>query len=228
METQNLTEAEALKIQKELIGKIKLQPLQKDIKYIAGTDIAYNKTSDTIYTGIIILDFENLEIVARSTVTDKVPFPYIPGLLSFREIPSYLKAWKQLKIKPDVIVTDGHGIAHPRKIGVACHLGILTQTPSIGVGKKILIGHYDDLESPKGSFAPLIKDSETIGYAFRGGDGLKPVFVSPGHLCDFESALKIMKKCAVGYRIPEPTRQADMMVNALRRREFEPGYFEGD
>ena len=220
-----ITEKEALKIQKDLIGKIKLQPLTKKIKYIAGTDIAYNKTSDTIYSGIVVLDFETMEIVAQSTVIDKVAFPYIPGLLSFREIPSLMKAFNQLKIKPDVIITDGHGIAHPRKIGIACHLGIKTNTPTIGCGKRILIGHYDNLKEKKGSSSPLIKDSETIGYAFRGGDGLKPVFISPGHLCDLESSLNILSKCAIGFRIPEPTRQADMMVNALRRGDIEVGSF---
>lgn len=214
-------EREAIKIQKRLIGQIKIQPLQKEIKYIAGTDIAYNKNNDTIYSGIVVLDFETLAIVEHATLVDKVPFPYIPGLLSFREVPSLLKVWEKLQIKPDLIVTDGHGIAHPRKIGVACHLGIKTNTPTLGVGKKILIGHYKDLKEPKGSFTPLVKDSETIGYAFRAGKCLKPVYISPGHLCGLNDCIKIISKCAIGYRIPEPTRQADQLVNALRRGEIE-------
>lgn len=218
-----VSEEQALKLQKELIEKIEIKPLEKPIRYIAGTDIAYNKANDNIYSGIVVLDFNTLEVVTRSTVIDQVHFPYVPGLLSFREIPSLFKAWEQLTIKPDLIVTDGHGIAHPKKMDVACHFGIITKTPTIGVGKKILIGHYKDLKESKGSFAPLIKDSETIGYAFRAGNCLKPVFVSPGHFCNFKDALNIISKCAIGFRIPEPTRQADIMVNALRRGELEVG-----
>lgn len=223
---QNFSPKEAVQFQKEMVSKKIIAPIGKPIKYIGGADIAYNKESDEIYTGIIILDYETMEIVAHSTIIDKMTFPYVPGLLSFREIPSYLKVWDQLPIKPDVLVMDGHGIAHPRRVGAATHFGILTNTPTMGCGKKILVGKFENLGEKKGDFAELIDKNELIGYAFRTVDDVKPVYISPGHLCDFEDCKRIALQGSRGVRIPEPTRQADILVNALRRGDIEAGIFE--
>ena len=221
----NLAPKAAIALQKELQASVKIEPIQGPVKYIGGADISYNKNSDVIYVGIILLDYETMQVVAHSTAVEKMTFPYIPGLLSFREIPHLLKAWDNLPFKPQVMMMDGHGIAHPRRFGVACHFGLLTGCPALGCGKSRLTGKYEPVGPLKGDFSPLIHQEEKVGYIFRTRDNVKPVFLSPGHLCDFEDCLKIGLQAARGYRIPEPTRLADQLVNKLRRGEMEAGVY---
>jgi deoxyribonuclease V len=150
-------------------------------------------------------------------VETQTKFPYIPSLLSFREIPALLEAWEKLDNLPDVLICDGQGIAHPRRFGVACHAGILISRPTIGCAKSVLVGKFDEPEKARGNWAPMIHREEEIGAALRTKNNVAPVYVSPGHLIDLETSIEILLRCDGGYRIPEPTRQAHLFVNELRQ-----------
>lgn len=219
----DLTPTEAIQLQRELKRKINLSPLNKPIQRIAGADISYNKNDDTIYAGIIVLDYETMRTICRSTIIDKMRFPYIPGLLSFREIPALFAAWEALEEKPDILAMDGHGINHPRRVGVATHFGLITGQPAIGIAKNHLSGKYEEPGPQKGDFSNVIDQGDVIGYVLRTRDRVKPVWVSPGHKVSMEQSLEIALHCSRGLRIPEPTRQAHLMVNELRRGEIEVG-----
>ncbi len=223
MEDWKLSPEEAIKQQKELRRLTRLKPLTQPIRTIGGADIAYDQSSDVIYAGIVLLDYESMEVLLCCSVQDRMQFPYIPGLLSFREIPAIMKAWNNLPWKPDVLMMDGHGIAHPRRVGVATHFGILTGCPTLGCGKTHLLGTYQELGVKKGSISPLIDQGETIGHVVRTRDDVKQVWISPGHGISLEQSVEIALHCARAYRIPEPTRQADLLVNAIRRGEREVG-----
>ena len=217
----NLSPKEAIEVQQELRNKVKIEPLSKPIQYIAGADISFNRGEDTVYVGIVVLKYPELIEVDRALLVDEATFPYIPGLLSFRETPLLIKAWQKLTIQPDVIVTDGHGLAHMRRFGVACHLGVLTDTAAIGCAKKILIGKHDVLGEEKGSVAHIHDKGEVVGAVLRSRKNVKPVYISAGHKITLDEAIEVMKHCSLNYRIPEPTRQAHLVVNELRRGELE-------
>ena len=165
-----------------------------------------------------------MEEVERVNAVVPLTFPYVPGLLSFREIPALLAAIEQLKCTPDLIFCDGQGYAHPRRFGLASHLGVLLDLPTIGVAKSLLIGKHGRVARPAGSAAPLRdpKSSETIGMALRTKTGIKPVFVSQGHRVSLVTAVKLTMAVAGDYRIPQPTRDADLFVNAIRRDRNKP------
>ncbi len=217
----SLTPKEAIELQQELKAKVKIEPLTKPIQYIAGADISFNRGEDTVYVGIVVLKYPELIEVDRALLIDEATFPYIPGLLSFRESPLLIKAWEKLTIKPDVIVADGHGIAHIRRFGIACHLGLLTNTATIGCAKKLFVGTHDVLDDEKGSIAPIRYKDETVGVVLRTRKGVKPVYISAGHKITLEQAIEVMNACTTNYRIPVPTRQAHLVVNELRRGELE-------
>ena len=215
-EYENFSPAQAIELQKQLREQIQIRPLEKPIQTIAGADISFNKYEDTVYAGIIVLSFPGLQEVAKATVISKTSFPYIPGLLSFREIPSLLKAWNLLSVKPDLMVLDGQGIAHPRRLGIATHFGLVTGTPALGCAKSLLIGKYETLPEAAGSTSLLYDQGEVIGAALRTKFKVNSVFISPGHKINLEQSLEIMKQCGSGYRIPEPTRRAHLLVNQIR------------
>ncbi|MCB0581563.1 MAG: deoxyribonuclease V [Phaeodactylibacter sp.] len=219
----NLSPTEAVNLQRQLREKISLSPFAGPIRHIGGADLSYNKGSDEFYAGIVVLDYESMETVAHSTVIRRSPFPYIPGLLSFREIPSLMEAWERLPFQPEVIAFDGHGIAHPRRMGIAAHFGLLADKPTIGCAKKRLTGKYEEPPRRRGAYTPILDGEETLGFALCTKDGIKPVFVSPGHRMGLEQSREVMLHCARGYKIPEPTRQAHLLVNRLRRGEVEAG-----
>jgi deoxyribonuclease V len=233
--------SEAVALQKKLRDKVVIQPLPDDIELIAGADISYNKFSDVAYAAIVVLRLPELTVVTTSGVVSTMKFPYVPGLLSFREAPSLLEAWEKLTILPDVLMLDGQGIAHPRRFGIACHMGVLLDLPTIGCGKTLLTGKYDEPAPEAGNFSPLIHKEEVIGAAVRTKTRVNPVYISPGHLADIPSAIDMALRCVKGYaahnqavalldkdakpakgskyRIPEPTRLAHLLVNAMRRGE---------
>lgn len=237
----DVTPSEAVALQKKLRDKVIIQPLPGDIKLVAGADISYNRFSDVAYAGIVVLRLPDLAVVTTSGVVSKMTFPYVPGLLSFRESPSLLEAWQKLTVLPDVLMLDGQGIAHPRRFGIACHMGVLLDLPTIGCGKTLLTGKYDEPAPEAGNFSPLIHKEEVIGAAVRTKNRVNPVYISPGHLADVPSAIDLALRCVKGYvadnqskpstdskakpakgskyRIPEPTRLAHLFVNALRRGE---------
>lgn len=215
---------EARQLQEELRQKVRIQPLAHPPQRVAGADISFNKYEDTVYAGFAILEMGSLQVVAHALAVTKISFPYIPGLLSFREIPALLEAWNLIPEKPDLVMVDGHGIAHPRRLGIATHFGLATDTPTIGVAKKKLVGNYTEPELTAGNYSLLEHQQETVGYVFRSKNKVKPLFVSPGHKTNLSDALQIIRQSCGKYRLPEPTRQAHLLVNQLRREEITPGY----
>ncbi|WP_077923665.1 deoxyribonuclease V [Spirosoma sp. 209] len=214
-----VTPAEAVSLQQQLRSQIRIQPLATTPKTIAGCDISFNKFEETVYAGIVVLDLETLDTIEEAGVVSTATFPYVPGLLSFREIPSLLEAWQKLTIEPDVVMFDGQGIAHPRRIGIASHGGLFLNRPTFGCAKSVLVGKYEEPAPERGSWSPMTHYRDVIGAALRTKNKVNPVYVSPGHLIDLETAITLTLRCDKGYRIPEPTRRAHNLVNALRRGE---------
>ena len=162
-----------------------------------------------------------LEIIEQATAVDRAQFPYVPGLLSFREIPPFLKCFRQLSATPDAVLVDGQGYAHPRRFGLACHLGWLLELPTIGCAKSILCGTYGKLPACRGATAPLVHRDETVGLAVRTRTGVQPMFISIGHRAELAGAAELVLRCATRYRLPEPTRAAHMLGNQLRLAALE-------
>jgi len=231
---EGITPRLAVELQKRLSGEVSIRPLPlSKIKLVAGADLSYEITemlsgflirrnSNTVYAGIVVLSYPDLEIIERRVTRVTVDFPYVPGLLSFRESPAILQAWKKLRRKPDVLLVDGHGLAHPRRFGIACHLGLLLDLPTVGCAKSILVGQFDagKLKSKRGSSVPLMDGKECVGSVLRTRKAVNPVFVTVGHLSDLRTARQLVLNCSPRYRIPEPARQAHQLVNAARRGEF--------
>lgn len=216
LQYNHLSAQEAIALQKELRHRLNISPFKGNIKTIGGADISFNKYSTTVYAGIVVLSFPSLEIIASHAVVDETEFPYIPGLLAFREVPALTKAWEGLPVQPDVLVVDGHGIAHPRRMGIATHFGIVMQTPTIGCAKKVLAGKYTEPPLDAGQATDLVHQHEVIGKVLRTKKNVKPVFVSPGHLISMDQSLEIILQCVRKYRLPEPTRLAHNYVNEVR------------
>jgi deoxyribonuclease V len=216
----DLSPGEAVKVQQRLRDLVRLEPLARPVNTIGGADISFNKFSDTVYAGVVVLSLADLQIVESAGVRSVTKFPYVPGLLSFRETPSVLEAWAKLKTKPDVLMLDGQGIAHPRRFGIACHVGVLLDWPTIGCAKSILVGKYGDLGLEAGSQSPLIDRGEQVGVVLRTKSRVSPVFVSLGHRIDLVSAVELVLRSTGKYRQPEPTRQAHLLVNQLRTADM--------
>jgi deoxyribonuclease V len=217
----NTSEA-AIALQQQLRHQVRIEPLATPAETIAGCDISYNKFEETVYAGIVVLRLDTLETIVEATAITTATFPYIPGLLSFREIPALLEAWAKLTLLPDVVVFDGHGIAHPRRLGIASHAGLLLNVPTLGCGKSVLVGKYDEPAPERGAWSPMRHRSKVIGAALRTKNKVNPVYVSPGHLLDLEGGIDLMLRCDGGYRIPEPTRRAHLLVNEIRRARLLP------
>jgi len=221
-----LTIPEATAIQNSLRDSLRQDEITGSIRTIAGADISLNRFSETIYAGIVTLDYLTLQPLSYSLVKSKTRFPYVPGYLAFREVPALLQAIAQMDNKPDVIVVDGHGIAHPRRMGIAAHFGALIDIPTMGCAKKKLYGQYEEPGVLKGEYTPLEAKGETIGYVLRTKYNVKPVFVSPGNHLSLASSLQLAKHCMGAYRIPEPTRRAHEFVNLFRTGKLTAGYHE--
>lgn len=218
-----MTPREAVELQKRLRERVRITPLAAPIKTIAGADISFNKFEPTVYAGIVVLSFPELEVIEEVGIVSETRFPYVPGLLSFRETPSILEAWSRLKTEPDALMLDGQGLAHPRRVGIACHIGLLIERPTLGCAKSVLVGKYEEPAKERGGWTEMIDKGEVVGAAVRTKRNVQPVFVSPGHLIDLKGAIDLTLRSDGGYRQPEPTRRAHLLVNALRRGEREPG-----
>jgi deoxyribonuclease V len=212
----DLTRPEAVALQRELASRVVTGPPLARWDLVAGADVSYNRFSSTFYAGVVVLDTRDWTVVERQGAVLEVTFPYVPGLLSFREAPVLLAAFAKARSEPDVVMLDGQGLAHPRRLGLACHVGLWLDRPCFGCAKSVLTGHFEDLGPRAGSTAPLIHRGEVVGQAVRTKNGVQPVFVSVGHKLDLDSAVRVTLACGRGYRIPEPTRQAHLHVNALR------------
>jgi deoxyribonuclease V len=216
----NLSWDEARRIQETLAGQVTREDDFGTIQTVAGVDLAYPRTATGVVTGraaVVVLTFPELEAVEEHVVTRPVTFPYIPGLLSFREAPIALAALQQLRKLPDVLLVDGHGIAHPRRFGIACHLGVLLNLPTIGCAKSILVGRAVEPGALPGDSTPLMHGGEVIGTAIRTRARSRPLYVSPGHRVSLETAAALVLRCARGYRLPEPTRLADRLAGQRDR-----------
>jgi len=211
--------SKAVKIQNHLrdniikTGKVIL----KDGVYVAGTDVSYNRFAKGIgFAAIVVCSYPDLKIISIGKAKGIIDFPYIPGLLSFREVPLLLKAWESLSIKPDVLLCDGQGIAHPRRCGLASHFGFLIDIPTIGTAKSKLIGYFTEPKNTKGEYSSLIDKNDIIGAALRTKANTKPVFVSIGNKIDLDSAISIVLATCTKYRLPDVIRHAHTEVNKMR------------
>jgi deoxyribonuclease V len=210
---------EALAIQRELQKRVIKQNGFREINTIAGVDLAQIHGGKQQICGILVYSFPELIEIERSSAIVRVVFPYIPGLLAFREGPAIIGTLKQLKQKPDILMVDGQGIAHPRRCGIASHVGVILDIPTIGVAKTRLYGKFDEPGDMKGDWTELNSNSgESIGAVLRTKRGIKPVFVSIGHKIDLKTSIEVTLKCTIGFRLPEPTRQADIFVTQLKRK----------
>ena len=208
--------ATAKNIQLALARDLVIQDVLEMPKTVAGADVSLSPDRKTLIGGFTVFSWQDLKPLTQAVCHQEASFPYIPGLLSFREIPVLLEAWNQLGIKPDLIFCDGQGIAHPRGFGLASHLGLLLKHPTIGCAKKRLVGHHQEVSSSRGSWQPLLLDNKIIGCVLRTRDNIKPVFVSPGHLVGFDQARELVLAACTKFRLPEPIRAAHRLVNEHR------------
>jgi deoxyribonuclease V len=213
----DMSPKEARLLQVELAGRVRMEPLPENFSTLGAADIAYVAVTNQLVATILTFEWPNLTLIEASHVVAPIEFPYIPGLLSFREVPPLLKAHKKLQHPPEVLLCDGQGIAHPRRLGLASHLGLCLGIPTIGCAKEILCGNHDDLELRRGSSVPLYFRDEIVGWVLCSRDGIKPIYVSPGHLSDLESSKRLICRSLGRFRIPEPLRQAHNMATRLRR-----------
>jgi len=216
----DLTPKEAVAIQKKLSARITKGNRFPKVRYVAGADMALSKERGLAYAGVVVMSFPDLQIVEKQGAVLKLTFPYIPGLLAFRELPALLKAFEKLKQEPDLIMIDGQGLAHPRGFGIACHIGLWLDKPTIGCAKSRLFGDHRPPPIKRGGRSPLIGiHDEVIGAVLRTKHATHPVFISVGNKIDLKTAIRYTLACGQGYRIPEPTRQADIFVAALKKAD---------
>ncbi len=197
---------EAVQIQEQLCGQVRTEGEPANVRLVLGVDMGLR--GQMMRAAAVALDYPDLRVVAQSLVERPLEFPYVPGLLSFREAPAILEALAGLDVEPDLVFVDGQGIAHPRRLGIAAHLGLLLERPTIGVAKSILTGRHAELSPAVGDRAPLVLGDEVLGYALRTRAGVKPVYVSVGNLISPDAAVEWTLRCCRGYRLPEPTRRA--------------------
>ena len=219
----NLTPREAMHFQERLRERVILEDQFQPIRLVAGADLGFDPETDLAFAGVIVYRFPELEEVDRRMAQRKLRFPYVPGLLSFRESPVLLAAFARLRTEPDLILIDGHGRAHPRLFGIACHIGVLFDRPTIGCAKSLLVGEYAEPGEQSGAATPLMFRGERVGVVLRTRKNVRPIFVTQGHRVSLESAVKLVRRCLDGFRIPKPTREADRYVRELRRAFQEVG-----
>ncbi len=214
----DLTISEAIDLQKRLAGQVRVEPLPRDARLIAGADVSILKARNQLIAGVVLWDLHDRKVVEQTAIRAEAKFPYVPGLLSFREAPAVLEAFSQLRHTPDVAMFDGQGIAHPRRFGLACHLGVLLNLPSIGCAKSRLIGTCVEPPTERGSWTDLVHGDEAIGAVLRTRDNVSPLYISIGHRATLQDAIDLVLTCATRYRQPEPTRLAHQLVTAEKTR----------
>ena len=218
----DLSYSHATALQRRLAGKVMFTPVRKQPKLIAGLDCAFAKDGKRIVAAVVVVKLPDLEVVDTRIAVRKVTFPYIPGLLSFRESPACIASVEKLRSSPDVFIIDGQGIAHPRRLGIAAHLGLFFDRPTIGCAKSRLIGSFTEPPLQKGSFSLLKDHEEVIGAVLRTRSNVKPLFVSVGHKCTLEDAIQIILACTTRFRLPEPARLAHRFVTKAALKESQP------
>ena len=208
---------DAFQIQKELTRKLLFEDDTDDPALIAGVDVAFSRARDLLYAAIVVLDAETMQPVEVASAAQQPVFPYVPGLLTFREGPVVLQAYEKLKLEPDLVMFDGQGIAHPQGLGLAAHMGVILDKPSIGCAKSRLVGEFKEPKQKRGAMRTLSLHRKKVGVVLRTKDNTKPLFVSPGHRITVETAVKRVLEAGRGYRLPEPTRLAHYEAARARR-----------
>lgn len=208
--------AEAKRIQERLRDEVTLEDELGPVRQVAGVDVGIETATGDIRAAIVVLHRDTLEPLERVVATAPATFPYVPGYLSFRELPAVCRALAELSITPDLLLCDGQGIAHPRRFGIACHLGVLTGLATLGVGKSRLIGQHQSVPNQKGAWVELTDRDECIGAVVRTRKDVKPIFVSPGHRISLATAVDYVLACTTRYRLPETTRHADRLASSRR------------
>ncbi len=209
-----LTVEEAIAIQTHLQPEVIIEDQLTNVQYIAGVDMGFEEDGTVSRAAVVVLNFPSLQLHEQAIARRPTTFPYIPGFLSFREVPAVLDALEKISTTPDLILCDGQGIAHPRRFGIACHLGVLLDIPTIGVAKSWLIGEHDELPQEKGSWQPLQHRGEIIGAVVRSRTAVKPIYVSSGHKISLPTAIDYVLRCTTKYRLPETTRLSDQLASA--------------
>ena len=215
----DLSPEEARRLQEGLASRVEAGPALdlEEVRYVAGADVS---TQDGMaYATVVVLDFPGLSVVEAQGFEAPLEFPYVPGLLSFREMPSLLGALEKVETAVDVVVLDAQGLAHPRRIGLASHVGLFLDVPTVGCAKTVLVGKFEEPRMEKGNATDMVHRGEVVGRAVRTRDGVSPVYVSVGNGVDLDSSVELVLACCTKYRLPEPTRQAHNAANRLRRGE---------
>lgn len=207
-----LTPKQAIALQRQLARLVQIRPIPAGVRWIAGLDAAFS--ANECVAAVVLWDLARREVAEQQVARAPLRFPYVPGLLSFREAPALLAALKKLDRRPDVLLCDGQGIAHPRRFGIACHVGVLTGIPTVGCAKSLFLGDCREPAKRRGSRAALTDRGERIGTVLRTRDGVRPLYVSAGHLADLPTAENLVLRCAMRYRLPEPARRADQLCGA--------------
>jgi deoxyribonuclease V len=213
----DLGEAEARALQKELAAQLDTTRPLGPWKVVAAADVSYDRGGEELYAAVVVVEVPGFALIERVGVAGPAQFPYIPGLLSFREAPSVLDAFARLKTRPDVVMCDGQGVAHPRRLGIASHLGLWIGLPTVGCAKSRLCGQFQEPGPRRGDQSPLVDRGEVVGSVLRTRDRVSPLYVSPGHLCNLEGAVEVVLATSVKYRLPIPARMAHDYVNQIRR-----------
>jgi deoxyribonuclease V len=209
----NLTPRAAIALQQRLRSKVVRLGRPRQVRTVAGTDVGFARGGGVAHAAVAVLSFPQLELVDHAVARQPVRFPYVPGLLSFREIPALLTALDRLRVKPDLILCDGQGFAHPRRFGIACHLGVICGVPTIGVAKSRLIGEHSEPMQRRGAWVPLRDKGETIGAVLRTRAGTRPIYVSIGHRVSLAVAVRYAMACTTRFRLPETTRWAHRLAS---------------
>jgi len=212
-----LSPRQAIAAQKNLAARVRVEPLARQPRFIAGLDAAFPADGAFCLGAVVLWDMTERRVVEERVARRRLRFPYVPGLLSFREAPALLEALRRLNTTPDVLMCDGHGLAHPRRFGIACHLGVLCGLPAIGCAKSRLVGEHAEPARARGASVPLRHRLEIVGSVLRTRPGTRPVYVSVGHRIDLAGAQEIVLACAVRFRLPEPTRLADQLAARAKR-----------
>ena len=213
----DISPAEAVTLQKKLASQVRIAPLEREVRTIAGVDCAFSDDGDII-AAAVLCDARTMEILEGTSVRRRCRFPYIPGLLSFREAPAVIEAVRKLTSKPDLLMCDGQGVAHPRGLGLACHVGLWLDVPAVGVAKSRLVGEHRQVAPRRGNRTQLRYKGGIVGSVLRTRDGVKPLYVSVGHRLTFSEAIRWVLRSGRGVRLPEPTRQADQLVAQCKKR----------
>ena len=218
-----LTYEEASALQRDLRGQLLAKSLPKNLETVAGADVSYSRGSDVLYGAVVVIEMETLNVIEEVTTVATATFPYVPGYLSFREGPIVIDCFRKLRHTPDAVIFDGQGIAHPRRFGLAAHIGVWLDLPTVGCAKTRLIGNYKEPGNKRGARQQLTHGTEVLGSVVRTRDNVKPVFVSPGQYLTVDAAVDLVLMCGAGRRLPEPTRLAHLAVNRARLKALTGG-----